>query len=140
MKRLAIAQELLGNPEILILDEPTTGLDSALALELVHLLRAVARHSHKTVVASIHQPSQRAFEAFDRVILLSDGKLLYHGPRDQAVDYFAALGRPMQHGASPPDFLMEIATDQAHTGLDKVVSAQHVTRTHPHPSDTIFRF
>eukprot|EP01055_Gregarina_sp_Pseudo9_P002135 Gregarina_sp_Pseudo_9__2134@NODE_248_length_3438_cov_12_274787_g231_i0_p1_GENE_NODE_248_length_3438_cov_12_274787_g231_i0NODE_248_length_3438_cov_12_274787_g231_i0_p1_ORF_typecomplete_len1034_score330_48ABC2_membrane/PF01061_24/0_0015ABC2_membrane/PF01061_24/2e36ABC_tran/PF00005_27/6_3e25ABC2_membrane_3/PF12698_7/4_5e02ABC2_membrane_3/PF12698_7/8_6e12AAA_21/PF13304_6/0_24AAA_21/PF13304_6/0_0011AAA_15/PF13175_6/0_00097AAA_15/PF13175_6/2AAA_16/PF13191_6/4_3e05AAA_16/PF13191_6/1_8e03AAA_29/PF13555_ len=116
LKRVAIAQELLGDPDLVFLDEPTTGLDSNLAYELVSILKNIAREKNKTIVASIHQPSQKAFELFDRVVLISNGHLIYHGPGSEAVGFLSSTGRKIPRSFSPPDFLLEVATDENYTG------------------------
>lgn len=65
-KRVCIALELLASPALVFLDEPTSGLDSTIALRLVTTLRGLAAGGHRSVLASIHQPSTRAFAAFDQ--------------------------------------------------------------------------
>lgn len=44
------------------------------------------------VIASIHQPSTTTFELFDKLLLLSKGKVAYNGPVSGIKDYFAGLG------------------------------------------------
>lgn len=53
-KRLSIAQELLNNPPVLFLDEPTTGLDDLSSSQCMALLRKLA-HGGRTVICSIHR-------------------------------------------------------------------------------------
>ena len=55
-KRTSIGIELLSNPSIFFLDEPTTGLDSATSLQLIKLLNKLASKG-RTIVTTIHQPS-----------------------------------------------------------------------------------
>jgi len=57
------------------MQEPTSGLDSATAYHLMSTLNTYARHSHKTVVATIHQPSSRIFHMFTNILLLSEGQV-----------------------------------------------------------------
>lgn len=59
-KRTSVGVELLINPSLIFLDEPTTGLDSTTALNLVKFLNRLA-HSGRTVVTTIHQPSSEIF-------------------------------------------------------------------------------
>jgi ABC-type multidrug transport system ATPase subunit len=54
-KRTAVGVELLINPSLVFLDEPTTGLDSTTALNLIKFLNRLAK-SGRTVVTTIHQP------------------------------------------------------------------------------------
>ena len=96
-KRLAIACELVDDPAVLFLDEPTSGLDSFAAARVVASLRGLC-DAGTTVVCVIHQPSGKVFDAFDDLTLLSEGELMYHGPR-RGVD--RALAR---QGATRPAF------------------------------------
>lgn len=83
-KRLSIALEILTQPPLLFLDEPTTGLDAASAFFVTRLLKNVAL-AGKTVVSSIHQPSSEVFALFDDLFLLSGGQAVYFGRADGAV-------------------------------------------------------
>ena len=55
-KRTSIGIELITNPNIIFLDEPTTGLDSTTALQVIQLLSDLAKKG-KTIISTIHQPS-----------------------------------------------------------------------------------
>ena len=78
-KRLTMAVELVATPQILFMDEPTTGLDSQDALHIVQLLRILADDG-QAVLCTIHQPSGTLFQYFDSVILLAaNGVTAYFG-------------------------------------------------------------
>ncbi|KAL8527700.1 hypothetical protein ACS0TY_005517 [Phlomoides rotata] len=66
-KRLTIAVELVSNPSIIFMDEPTTGLDSRAAAVVLRAVKNVA-NTGRTIVCTIHQPSIDIFEAFDEVM------------------------------------------------------------------------
>lgn len=83
-KRLSIALEILIQPNLLFLDEPTTGLDGASAFFVTKVLRNIA-FSGKTVVSSIHQPSSEVFALFDDLFLLSGGETVYFGEANGAL-------------------------------------------------------
>jgi ABC-type multidrug transport system ATPase subunit len=56
-------------------------------------LKRIAMHQGITVAAVIHSPSEKSFETFDDLILLSKrGRVVYSGPRDEAMEYFSDLG------------------------------------------------
>lgn len=59
-KRTSVGVELLINPSLIFLDEPTTGLDSTTALNLIRFLNRLA-NAGRTVVTTIHQPSSEIF-------------------------------------------------------------------------------
>lgn len=68
-KRLTIAVELVANPSIIFMDEPTTGLDARAAAIVMRTVRNTV-DTGRTVVCTIHQPSIDIFEAFDEVIII----------------------------------------------------------------------
>ena len=69
-KRTSIGVELITDPNLIFLDEPTTGLDSFTATSVMEILRDLAR-SGRTIVSTIHQPNSDIFEMFDRLMLLA---------------------------------------------------------------------
>ncbi|KAK7405211.1 hypothetical protein VNO78_06410 [Psophocarpus tetragonolobus] len=115
-KRVSIGQEMLINPSLLFLDEPTSGLDSTTAKRIVSTLSELA-NGGRTVVMTIHQPSSRMYCMFHRVLLLSEGNLLYFGKGSEAIEYFSSIGYAPTMAMNPSDFLLDLAngvlTDQA---------------------------
>jgi len=108
-KRCSIACELLSNPAVMMLDEPTSSLDSCTALSLVKLLKQYAMKEQKTIIISIHQPSSQIFYLFDKLLLLSRGQMMYFGSIQQVLPYFQHFNYHMQHlSYNPADFLMEV--------------------------------
>ena len=71
-QRIGLAQALLGDPDLLILDEPTTGLDPNQLLEIRNLIRTVGRD--RTVILSTHI-MQEVREMCDRVVILAQGEI-----------------------------------------------------------------
>jgi ABC-2 type transport system ATP-binding protein len=77
-QRLGIAAALLSDPELLILDEPTNGLDPAGIVEIRGLLRDLGRNG-RTVIVSSHQLSE--IEAVcDHLVIIRFGELVFSGP------------------------------------------------------------
>ena len=66
-KRLSIGVEMMSDPKLIFLDEPTTGLDAYTALEVVKCLKAQNLKKDMTVVAVLHQPRQEIVDLFDQV-------------------------------------------------------------------------
>ncbi|ERS98521.1 hypothetical protein HMPREF1624_05305 [Sporothrix schenckii ATCC 58251] len=107
-KRLGVASRLVTSPHILFLDEPTSGLDSALSVEVIRYIKEIARRNHLVVVASIHQPSTTTFRLFDKLALLSGGRMCYFGAVDAAPAYFDRIGYPVAPATNPAEHLLDL--------------------------------
>lgn len=91
-KRVNLGIHLIGNPSLLIMDEPSSGLDSFHAAELIHTVSALCS-SGITAITTIHSPSPSIFALFDKLMILLDGNLVYFGDAmPQSVEYFSAIG------------------------------------------------
>ncbi len=87
-KRLNIALELLREPALLYVDEPTSGLSSMDSEKVMWLLKDLARKG-KLVIVIIHQPSSEIFKLFDKLWILDKGGYpVYNGNPIDAVVYF----------------------------------------------------
>ncbi|XP_017128226.1 protein scarlet [Drosophila elegans] len=124
-KRLAFAVELLNNPVILFCDEPTTGLDSYSAQQLVATLYELAQKG-TTILCTIHQPSSQLFDNFNNVMLLADGRVAFTGSPQHALSFFANHGYYCPEAYNPADFLIGVlATDPGYEQASQR-SAQHL--------------
>ncbi|XP_027709187.1 ATP-binding cassette sub-family G member 2 isoform X2 [Vombatus ursinus] len=106
-KRTSIGMELISEPSILFLDEPTTGLDSSTANAVLLLLKRMSKQG-RTIIFSIHQPRYSIFKLFDSLTLLASGKLIYHGPAQEALEYFASSGYHCEAYNNPADFFLDV--------------------------------
>jgi ABC-2 type transport system ATP-binding protein len=77
-QRLGIAQTLLHNPDIVILDEPTTGLDPQGIIEVRNLILRLRDEQKKTVLLSSHQLSEIEIIA-NRMVIINQGKTIVEG-------------------------------------------------------------
>eukprot|EP00918_Siedleckia_nematoides_P077929 GHVU01170455.1.p1 GENE.GHVU01170455.1~~GHVU01170455.1.p1 ORF type:complete len:198 (+),score=33.01 GHVU01170455.1:713-1306(+) len=84
----SIAMEILAGCSVLVLDEPTTGLDSKNAYDVISVMRKIVDEG-RTVICTLHQPSWQALQMVDRLIMLDGGSVVYHGPVMEMPEYFA---------------------------------------------------
>lgn len=108
-RRVSVGVELISGPKILVLDEPTTGLDSVAAEDLVQLLHNIAA-TGISVLAIIHQPSALIFNGLDNLVLLGKGgKAVFVGPAGRAlrtVERGSGLKCPSR--VNPADWIMDV--------------------------------
>ncbi|GMF25070.1 unnamed protein product [Phytophthora lilii] len=111
-KRTTTGEMEFGTKFVTLMDEITTGLDSAAAFDIIAAQRDMARRQNKTVVISLLQPSPEIFGLFDDVLLLSEGRTLYHGPTSEVQNYFEMLGLICPPQRDLADFLCDLSTPQ----------------------------
>lgn len=112
-KRTAMAMELITDPSVLFLDEPTSGLDSYTAYSVIKILKDIATLKNRTVICTIHQPSSELFQLFDDILLLSNGRTMYHGTVEGSLSYFESVGFKCPKFTNPADFIfMEILNNE----------------------------
>uniref|UniRef100_A0A8D2CUY9 ABC transporter domain-containing protein n=1 Tax=Sciurus vulgaris TaxID=55149 RepID=A0A8D2CUY9_SCIVU len=106
-KRTSIAMELITDPSVLFLDEPTAGLDSSTANAVFLLLKKISEQG-RTIIFSFHEPQNSIFKLFDSLTILASGRLMFHGPAQEALEYFASAGYPCEPHNNPLDFFQDI--------------------------------
>jgi len=112
-KRTSIGVELITDPNLVFLDEPTTGLDSFTATSVMESLSDLASKENRTVISTIHQPNTDIFDMFDRLVLLARGKIIYFNRADLAVDYFSNLGYTCPDTSNPCDYFMSMMSKES---------------------------
>jgi ABC-type multidrug transport system ATPase subunit len=110
LKRLSIAEEMVAGPKLLIMDEPTTGVNIYEVVVLLQTFREMVNQD-RTVIASIHEPTAEVFKLFDSLYLLSKGRVIYQGPIHNAINFFISspFSFDYRNYTNPADFLTDIS-------------------------------
>ncbi|KAF1329408.1 Atp-binding protein, partial [Globisporangium splendens] len=111
-KRVTTGEMQFGNKYVTFMDEISTGLDSAATFDIITTQRSIAKKFRKTIVIALLQPSPEVFALFDDVMILNEGHVMYHGPREQIVGYFRDLGFVCPPRRDVADFLLDLGTEQ----------------------------
>lgn len=106
-KRLTIGEMLVGPAKVLLMDEISTGLDSATAYRVCKYIREMTHIMEMTTLISLLQPTPETYELFDDIILLSEGQIVYQGPRDHVLNFFEFVGFKCPERKDVADFLQE---------------------------------
>lgn len=126
-RRLSVASQVVTKPKILFLDEPTSGLDSKASFEVVLMLKQFAQLEDVVIITSIHQPSTLTFNLFDAVTFLSEGKVVYCGPRSGVEEHFQSAGYPVPQHYNPAEYILDLTnTDFDTPGVDKEEVLSHL--------------
>jgi ABC-type multidrug transport system ATPase subunit len=99
---------LVGPARALFMDEISTGLDSSTTFQIVNSLRQTTHILNGTTLISLLQPAPETYDLFDDVILLSDGLIVYQGPREIVLEFFESLGFKCPERKGVADFLQEV--------------------------------
>lgn len=90
------------------MDEISTGLDSSTTYQIVNSIRQSIHILKGTSVISLLQPAPETYELFDDIILLSEGKIVYQGPRQNILEFFEFAGFKCPDRKGVADFLQEV--------------------------------
>ncbi|CAK5156432.1 unnamed protein product [Aphanomyces euteiches] len=118
-KRVTTGEMKFGGKLVSLLDEISTGLDAASTYDIVKALGGMAKHLNRTIVISLLQPPPEVLELFDIILILNDGYVMYHGPRNSVLKYFESLGFYCPPRRDVADFLLDLGTDQQSAYLSK---------------------
>jgi ABC-type multidrug transport system ATPase subunit len=119
-KRLNIALELIREPSVLFLDEPTSGLSSKDSELVIDLLKELSLKG-KLIFTVIHQPSDRVFNTFDKVILLDKGGYpIYYGAPEDTLPY---LSRSQDNLTEKGSYASTSSTDST-SDIFNIIEAQ----------------
>ncbi|XP_053828819.1 ATP-binding cassette sub-family G member 5 isoform X2 [Vidua macroura] len=108
-RRVSVAAQLLQDPKVMLLDEPTTGLDCLTANQLVLLLSELA-HRDRIVILTIHQPRSELFKLFDKIAIMSFGEMVFCGNPMEMISFFSDCGYSCPEQSNPFDFYVDLTS------------------------------
>ncbi|KAL2539838.1 ABC transporter G family member 34 [Abeliophyllum distichum] len=109
-KRLTTGEMLVGPAKVFYMDEISTGLDSSTTFQIIKCMRQMVHIMDVTMIISLLQPAPETFELFDDIILLSEGQVVYQGPRENILEFFESVGFKCPKRKGVADFLQEVTS------------------------------
>ncbi|KAM3212819.1 hypothetical protein ACQJBY_065698 [Aegilops geniculata] len=109
-KRVTTGEMMVGAERALFMDEISTGLDSSTTFQIVKSLGLITNILGGTTVISLLQPAPETYNLFDDIILLSDGHIVYQGPREHVLEFFELMGFKCPDRKGVADFLQEVTS------------------------------
>ncbi|CAN6277935.1 unnamed protein product [Urochloa humidicola] len=109
-KRVTTGEMLVGPAKALFMDEISTGLDSSTTYQIVNSLRQSVHILGGTALIALLQPAPETYELFDDIVLLSEGQIVYQGPRENVLEFFEAMGFKCPERKGVADFLQEVTS------------------------------
>ncbi|XP_015878300.3 ABC transporter G family member 4 [Ziziphus jujuba] len=137
-RRVSIGLSLLHDPALLLLDEPTSSLDSTSAFNVMQTLKSISVTRHRTVVLSIHQPSFKILSTIDRILLLSKGMVVHHGTIASLQRFLLCNGFTVPPQLNALEHAMEILNqlqDMKPTSPSSLPSSPDNSRASPSDND-----
>lgn len=99
---------IVGPTKSLFMDEISNGLDSSTTFQIVSCLQHLVHITDATALISLLQPAPETFDLFDDIILMAEGKIVYHGPRNCILKFFEVCGFKCPDRKGAADFLQEV--------------------------------
>ena len=125
-RRLSIGTQMISNPSIMFLDEPTTGLDAYSAYLVVKTIKKLAQNDGRIFVMSIHQPRSDILFLFDKITILSKGKVVYCDNTERIIPYFASLGYDVPPMVNPADYFIDISSINNKSNQSQIESQERL--------------
>ncbi|BES97575.1 unnamed protein product [Nesidiocoris tenuis] len=145
LRRLVIGVQLIKDPVLLLLDEPTAGLDPLSTYLIISILSSYARRRGRAVLLTMEKPRSDVFPFLDRAAFLCLGDILYTGPTRLMLEYFSSIGFPCPTTENPLMYYLCLSTVdrrsrerflESHTQIlelvDKFKSVGNAYATHSH--------
>ncbi len=133
-RRLAVALELLTDKELLLADEPTTGLDTSMSVRVVQLIRDTVQNLQIPAFCVLHQPRSTIWnELLDDIILMaSGGHVCYVGPRSEVRAYFDNLGYACPQDTNPAEYYVDLISVDPEDPVQATLDEKRIQRIVSH--------
>lgn len=116
-------------PHLFIADEPTSGIDSKMAENVMSTIVKMARDRQIPCFCTMHQPRSSIWHMLDSVILMAPGgKVCYIGSRKDAVHYFASLGHDCPPETNPAEFLIDLVSIDPENQVQALKDQQRINK------------
>ncbi|CAI9094458.1 OLC1v1030203C1 [Oldenlandia corymbosa var. corymbosa] len=109
-KRVTTGEMMVGASKVFLMDEISTGLDSSTTYQIVNSIKQSIHILQGTAVISLLQPAPETYDLFDDIILVSDGQVVYQGPREHVLEFFESMGFKCPARKGVADFLQEVTS------------------------------
>eukprot|EP00567_Pseudictyota_dubia_P017121 CAMPEP_0197437676 /NCGR_PEP_ID=MMETSP1175-20131217/4856_1 /TAXON_ID=1003142 /ORGANISM="Triceratium dubium, Strain CCMP147" /LENGTH=667 /DNA_ID=CAMNT_0042967253 /DNA_START=443 /DNA_END=2446 /DNA_ORIENTATION=- len=93
-RRLDLGLMVLGAPDTLFCEEPTGNMDSETSMAVMNFLKGYCSQPGRRVIVTMNTPSSLVWNMIDNVILISEGRIIFEGPRFDMEAFFANVGFP----------------------------------------------
>ncbi|KAM3282848.1 hypothetical protein P3S67_026493 [Capsicum chacoense] len=111
-KRLTTGEMLVGPAKVFYMDEISTGLDSSTTFQIVKYMKQMVHIMDVTMIISLLQPAPETYDLFDDIILISEGKIIYQGPRENVLEFLESIGFKCPERKGVADFLQEVTSQK----------------------------
>ncbi|KAL6199773.1 hypothetical protein ACLB2K_029556 [Fragaria x ananassa] len=109
-KRVTTGEMLVGPAKAFFMDEISTGLDSSTTFQIIKYMRQMVHILDVSMVIALLQPAPETYDLFDDVTLLSEGQIVYQGPRENVLEFFEYMGFKCPDRKGVADFLQEVTS------------------------------
>ncbi|XVE70385.1 hypothetical protein DITRI_Ditri10aG0068300 [Diplodiscus trichospermus] len=109
-KRVTTGEMLVGPVGAFFMDNISTGLDSSTTYQIVNSIKQSIHIFNKTAIISLLQPPPETFDLFDDIILLSEGRIVYQGPREFVLVFFESMRFKCPERKGIADYLQEVTS------------------------------
>lgn len=130
-KRVTLGEMLVGGQSVFLCDEISTGLDSAATFDITKSLKSWTRSLGGSAVVALLQPPPEVVELFDNVLVLQDGRLVYHGPRVALLPYFQDIGFQCPKSVDPAEFVIDVVSGRGAQYLVQTLDADKPAPSKP---------